>query len=66
MRKLFHSKKKVTTIGVPDAEIISTKSPFMQYEQFLPDKNFRQYINTIMISKNILKIGTQKSLLQKT
>ena len=66
MKKLFHSKKKVTAIGVPDAEIISTKSPFVQYEQFLPDKNFRQYIDTIMISKNILRKGTQKSLLQKT
>ena len=63
MKKLFHSKKKVTAIGVPDAEIISTKSPFVQYEQFLPDK---QYIVTIMISKNILRVGTKKSLLQKT
>ena len=43
-----------------------TKSPFIQYEQFLLDKNFRQYIETIMISKKILRMGVQKSPLQKT
>ena len=41
MEKWFQSKKKVTVIGAPDAKIIFTKSPFIQYEQFLLDKNFR-------------------------
>ena len=43
MEKLFESKKKVTTIAAPDAQIIFTRSPFIQYEQFLLDKNFKQY-----------------------
>ena len=43
MKKLFESKKKVTAIGMPDSKIIFTKAPFIQYEQFLLDKNFRAY-----------------------
>ena len=66
MKKLFESKEKVTEIGAPDAKIIFTKAPFIQYEQFLLDKNFRQYIETIMISKKFLRICIQKTLLQKT
>ena len=30
------------------------------------DKNFRQYLETIMVSKKILSMGTQKARLQKT
>ena len=51
MEKLFESKKKVTAIGAPDAKIIFTKAPCIQYEQILLDKNFRQYIEKIIISK---------------
>ena len=51
MKKLFESKKKVTVIGAPDTQIIFTKAPFLQYEQFLLDKNFRQCLETIMVSK---------------
>ena len=54
MKKLFESKKKVTVTGVTDAQIIFTKPPFLQYEQFLLDKNFRQYLEIIMVSKKIL------------
>ena len=35
MKKLFESKKKVTSIGESDAKIIFTKAPFIQNEQFL-------------------------------
>ena len=57
MRKLFESRKKVSAIGAPDAKIIFTKAPFLQYEQFLLDKNFRQYLETIMVSKKNTKDG---------
>ena len=50
-RKIFKSKIKVTAIGAPDAQIIFTKPPFLMYEQFLLDKNFRKYLETIMVSK---------------
>ena len=59
MRKLFESRKKVSAIGTPDAKIIFTKAPFLQYEQFLLDKNFRQYLETIMVSKKVLRMGVQ-------
>ena len=51
MRKQFECKKKVTTIAAPDAQIIITRPPFIQYEKVLLDKNFRQYLETIMVSK---------------
>ena len=59
MKKLFQSKKRVTTIGAPDEKNIFRKAPFIQYEQFLLDKNFRQYLEIIMVSKKkkILKMG---------
>ena len=44
MKKLFESKKKVTAISAPDVKIIFTKATFIQFEQFLLDKNFRQYL----------------------
>ena len=44
MKKLSESQKKVTAIGAPDARIILTKVPFLQYKQFLLDNNLRQYL----------------------
>ena len=69
MKKLFESKKVLATgssIPSPDVQIIFTKTPYIQYEQILLDKNFRQYLETIMVSKKILRMGTQKVPLQKT
>ena len=47
--RLFESKKKVMTIGAPDAQIVFLKTPFIQYEQILLTKSFRQYLETIML-----------------
>ena len=58
MKRLFESRKVLTstaTIPSPDAKIIFTNSPFIQYDQLLLDKNFRQYLETIMVSKKILR-----------
>ena len=66
---LFESRKVPTstaTIPSPDAKIIFTKAPFIRYEQPLLDKNFTQYLETIMVSKNILRMGGQKTPIQKT
>ena len=69
MNKLFESKKVLasTTTAAPpaDAEIIFTRAPFVQYEQILLDKNFRQHLETIMVSKKIIRMGAQKSPIQK-
>ena len=48
------------------AEIIFTKALFVQYEQILLDKNFRQHLETIMVLKKKLRMEAQKTLLQKT
>ena len=61
MKSFFESKKNVTTIGTPDAKIIFTKASYIQYEQILLYKNFRQYIERIMVSKKILTMGIQKT-----
>ena len=69
MKRLFESRKVLATgtaIPAPDAKIIFTKAPYIQYEQILLDKNFRQYLETIMVSKKILRMGTQKIPLPKT
>ena len=60
MGNLFESRKPLaanTALPDPDAEIIYTRAPFVQYEQILLDKNFRQHLETIMVSKKILRMG---------
>ena len=67
--ELFDSRKVLaagTAIPTPDAKIIFTKVPFVQYGQFLLDKYFRQYPESIMISKKNLMMGVQKTLIKKT
>ena len=64
MERLFGSRKVLVTgtaIPAPDAKIIFTKAPYIQYEQDLLDKNFRQYPETIMVSTEILRMGTQRN-----
>ena len=59
MEKLFESRK-VLTAGAenpsPNSQIIFTRVPFIQYGQIVPDKNFRQHLETIMVSKIILRM----------
>ena len=64
--KIIRIQKKVTTVGAPDAKIVFTKAPFIQYEQILLEKTFRQYLETITVSKTILRMEVQKTLIQKT
>ena len=54
MKGLFELKELLATnlaLPSPDAKIVFTKAPFIQYEQLLLDKNFRQYLETIMVSE---------------
>ena len=68
--RLFESRKLLTstttTAPAPDAKILFIKAPFIQYEQILLDKNFRQHLETIMVSKKIIRMGAQKAPIQKT
>ena len=64
MNKLFESIKPIaSTASIPstDAQIIVTKAPFIQYEQIILDKKFRQHLETIMDSKKTLRMGAQKN-----
>ena len=70
MGKLFESRKVLasTTTAAPsaDIEMIFTRAPFVQYEQILLDENFRQHLETIMVSKKIIRMDAQKTPIQKT
>ena len=67
MKKLLESRKVINGAATvdPDAKIIFKWAPFIQYEQLLLDNNFRQYLETKMSSKKILRKGTQKCPIQK-
>ena len=68
MKRLSESKKvlaSTATVPALNAKIIFTKVPFLQDEQLLLDKNFRQYLETIMFSKKIFMMGVQKTPIQK-
>ena len=68
--KLFESRKAlastVKTPPDPDVEILFTRAPFVQYKQILLNKNLRQHLETIMVSKIIIRMGAQKAPIQKT
>ena len=64
MEKLFESKGVLASTAIipaTDAKIIFTKVSFIQYEQILLEKNLRQYLETIMVSKKILRMGDSKN-----
>ena len=68
MKRLFESRNVLTlgaALTMPESKIIFTKAPYIQYEQILLVKDFRQYLETIMISKKILRMGAQKASIQK-
>ena len=70
MNKLFESRavlaSKATTSSTADTQIIFTRAPFIQHEQIQLNKNFRQCLKKIMVSRKILRMGAQKAPLQKT
>ena len=55
-----------TSPEMPNAQIIFLKASFIQYEQILLSKSFRQYLETIVLSSKVLRISIQKTLYQKT
>ena len=61
MNKLFESKKQLTAITAPDAHIIWHHTPFMQYEQFSLNDNFRQYLKRNILSKKVFHMEIQKT-----
>lgn len=52
----------MTAVGIPYA----LKASFLQCEQVLWTKNFRQYLETILISSKDLRMVIQKTPYQRT
>ena len=50
---------------MPDVQIVLLKAPMIQYEQLTLDTNFRQYLETILYSAKVLRMGVQKTQHQK-
>ena len=46
-----------TRIGAPDLQIAFARALFIQYSQILLTKNFRQYLERIMLSSKVLHMG---------
>lgn len=65
MKNCLSQKKKVADIGALDEQIVFLKAPFLQYEQILLPKNFRQYPETVIISLKVLSMGLQNRPYQK-
>ena len=53
------------TPPTPDVQVVLLKAPMIQYEQLTLDTNFRQYLETILFSAKVLRIGVQKTPYQK-
>ena len=49
-----------------DVQIVLLKALMIQYEQLRLDTNFRQYLETILFSAKVLRMGVQKTPYQKT
>ena len=54
------------TSQTPDVQIELLKTPMIQYEQLTLDTNSRQYLETILFSTKVLRMGVQKTPYQKT
>ena len=70
MQKLFESKaNQAEAAGLPnnvDAKIILDSAPYILYYQFDLNDNFRTYQEGAMISENSLRMGLQRTPLQKS
>ena len=78
MKRLFETKKNLVTRnaagnadlngtpGIPNAQIVLLKGPYIQYEQLTLSKNFQQYLETILFSSKVLRMVVQKTPCQKT
>ena len=64
--KIFESSKQVITAGDLKGKIIWHNVPYIQYEQIRLNGNFRQYLETDTIVKNVLRMGIQKTPYQKS
>lgn len=61
MQQLFETNINRAADALPgnvDAEIIITSAPYILYEQFKLDDNFRTYLEGVMLSEYVLRWGS--------
>lgn len=66
LSKLFESNKQVAAVTAPDAQMIWHDTPVIQYEQFLLNDNFRQFLETSILWKKVFCMEIQKTPLQNS
>ena len=69
MQRLFESKTNQAAAGLPDtvdAKIILKSTPYLLYYQFKLDTNFRNYLETALVSESKLRTGIQRTPYQKS
>ena len=70
MQRLFEGNTNLgAAAGLPDtvdAKIILKSTPYLLYTQFKLDTNFRNYLETALVSESKLRTGIQKTPYQKS
>ena len=70
MQRLFEANINLgAAAGLPDtvdAKIILKSTPYLLYTQFKLDTNFRNYLETALVSESKLRTGIQKTPYQKS
>ena len=69
MQQLFETNINRAADALPrnvDAEIIITSAPYILYEQFKLHDNFRTYLEGVMLSEYVLRMGIKPILSQKS
>ena len=69
MQKLFEANRNQTAVALPrtvDAYIVFTSAPYIMYEQFKLDNNFRTYLEGVMLSEHALRTGIKPTPYQKS
>lgn len=66
MNKLFESNRQLNPIANPDTKITFHNAPVIQYEQIPLNDRFGQNLEIIMALEKLLRMGIQKTPLQKS
>ena len=69
MQKLFKTNVNQNADALPrtvDADIVFTAAPFIMYEQFQLENNFKTYLEGTMQSQHVLRTGIKPTPYQKS
>ena len=69
MQKLLETNRNQTADALPrtvNADIVITSAPYIMYEQFKLDDNFRTYLKGVMLSEHVLRTRIKPTPYQKS